>query len=91
MHVIADIIVIDVYVTMQEFIVTELRVYSTALIHLTCDWTHKTSDLNKPRSVFLSGRNIFMVKTYTNGQGYIITHGLMHEAQKLAYTKEAQS
>lgn len=39
MHVIADIIVIDVYVTMQEFIVTELRVYSTALIHLTCDWT----------------------------------------------------
>lgn len=32
-----------------------------------------------------------MVKTYTNGQGYIITHGLMHEAQKLAYTKEAQS
>lgn len=65
MHVIADIIVIDVYVTMQEFIVTELRVYSTALIHLTCDWTHKTSDLNKPLvSVFIRkehfhGQNVY--------------------------------
>lgn len=77
MHVIADIIVIDVYVTMQEFIVTELRVYSTALIHLTCDWTHKTSDLNKPLvSVFIRKEHF---------------HGLMHKAQKLAYTKEAQS